>query len=620
VSGPTAFGRTLSKSDFKLARTCDAKLYFRENHYPDQNQVDLYLSLLRDGAFMVEALAQAKRPDGILCDYGPDVIGDSARTLELLQRETVRLFQPTLMWGRRLVRFDILEKSGSTIRLIEVKSKSIDGAEHKASRERGELGLMRGKRRPFAVVTDWRKHIEDVAFQTLVLSRMLPDVTVQPFLLLVDKSKRTTIDNVPRLFSLARDQNGQGANRHSYTRFIGTADQLAALDLLTEIDVTDEVASLREEVDAESGRFEAMLDSEWDPSFSAHSADCKDCEFKLNEGDESSGFAHCWGSLAYTKPHVLELGRVGTAKYTDGTPLVEAMFETGTSSLFDVPEECLCKKDGTVGPQAEQQLRQIRQTRSGDCWIGPNLRGNVERLTYPLHFIDFEASRLALPYHAKMRPYGLVTFQWSCHTVDAPGATPRHAEWLNTTDLWPNTSFASALRQTIGDSATVLTWSGYEGSTLREIDRELDHFNSTEPGLSAWIDNVVANRIVDLHDWAEDDFYHPGMRGRTSIKVVTDALWRADPAMRDQFTSWTGQAVSESEDPYNALPALTINGFPQDVREGTGAVRAYEAMMYGVEKDDQVAKDAWCKLLKQYCKLDTMSMVLIFEHWRRITS
>jgi len=219
-----------------------------------------------------------------------------------------------------------------------------------------------------------------------------------------------------------------------------------------------------------------------------------------------------------------------------------------------------------------------------------------------------------------MRPYGLVTFQWSCHTVDASGATPRHAEWLNTTDLWPNTSFASALRQTIGDSATVLTWSGYEGSTLREIDRELDHFNSTEPGLSAWIDNVVANRIVDLHDWAEDDFYHPGMRGRTSIKVVTDALWRADPAMRDQFTSWTGQAVSESEDPYNALPALTINGFPQDVREGTGAVRAYEAMMYGVEKDDQVAKDAWCKLLKQYCKLDTMSMVLIFEHWRRITS
>ena len=81
--------RTLSKSDFKLARSCDAKLYFRENHYPDQNQFDAYLSLLRDGAYMVEALAQATRPHGILCEYGPDVKADSERTLALLGRDNV---------------------------------------------------------------------------------------------------------------------------------------------------------------------------------------------------------------------------------------------------------------------------------------------------------------------------------------------------------------------------------------------------------------------------------------------------------------------------------------------------------------------------------------------------
>jgi hypothetical protein len=27
--------------------------------------------------------------------------------------------------------------------------------------------------------------------------------------------------------------------------------------------------------------------------------------------------------------------------------------------------------------------------------------------------------------------------------------------------------------------------------------------------------------------------------------------------------------------------------------------------------------DKWSELLKQYCKLDTLSMVLIVEHWRR---
>jgi hypothetical protein len=218
-----------------------------------------------------------------------------------------------------------------------------------------------------------------------------------------------------------------------------------------------------------------------------------------------------------------------------------------------------------------------------------------------------------------MRPYGQVVFQWSCHTVDAPGAVPRHAEWLNTEDIWPNKNFAMALRDAVGDTAPILTWSPFEGSTLGEIDRELEQFGGDDPELVSWIANVRENRIVDLHKWALSDFFHPGMGGRTSIKVVLDALWKSDPTMREQFVAWTGLDASESKDPYHALPALEINAVPQDVREGTGAVRAYEAMMYGVERNDHAAKEAWGTLLKQYCKLDTLSMVLIFEYWRRVT-
>jgi hypothetical protein len=40
-------------------------------------------------------------------------------------------------------------------------------------------------------------------------------------------------------------------------------------------------------------------------------------------------------------------------------------------------------------------------------------------------------------------------------------------------------------------------------------------------------------------------------------------------------------------------------------------------MMYGELKDDPASKESWGRLLKQYCKLDTLSMVLIMEHWRR---
>ena len=101
--------------------------------------------------------------------------------------------------------------------------------------------------------------------------------------------------------------------------------------------------------------------------------------------------------------------------------------------------------------------------------------------------------------------------------------------------------------------------------------------------------------------------------------VVVCARVNAQVSRRALTACLSRSPASEAKDPYHALPALEINGVAQDVREGTRAIRAYEAMMYGVEKSDAAAKQAWGDLLKQYCKLDTLSMVLIFEYWRRAT-
>src|SRR6266446_7168362 len=130
-------------------------------------------------------------------------------------------------------------------------------------------------------------------------------------------------------------------------------------------------------------------------------------------------------------------------------------------------------KDGTVGATAERQLRQIEYTRRGEIFVSADLRGQIEALGKPMYFIDFETSRLALPYHHGMRPYGLVAFQWSCHKVASHGQQPTHAEWLNKTDVWPNRLFVESLREAIGDSGAVLTWSPFEGTTLNQIIPEL---------------------------------------------------------------------------------------------------------------------------------------------------
>jgi len=55
----------LSKSDFKVARTCPTKLYYKKLKYPSLLDEDAYLAFLADGGFMVEKMAKLLYPEGI---------------------------------------------------------------------------------------------------------------------------------------------------------------------------------------------------------------------------------------------------------------------------------------------------------------------------------------------------------------------------------------------------------------------------------------------------------------------------------------------------------------------------------------------------------------------------
>ena len=48
---------------------------------------------------------------------------------------------------------------------------------------------------------------------------------------------------------------------------------------------------------------------------------------------------------------------------------------------------------------------------------------------------------------------------------------------------------------------------------------------------------------------------------------------------------------------------------------GTGAMRAYQDMLYGEQKDNEDIKEKYRSSLLQYCKLDTLAMVIIWEYW-----
>jgi len=58
----------LSKTEYKTARECPTKLYYRMNKYPSNTDGDEYIELLAEGGYMIGAIASLLFPDAILVD------------------------------------------------------------------------------------------------------------------------------------------------------------------------------------------------------------------------------------------------------------------------------------------------------------------------------------------------------------------------------------------------------------------------------------------------------------------------------------------------------------------------------------------------------------------------
>lgn len=157
---------------------------------------------------------------------------------------------------------------------------------------------------------------------------------------------------------------------------------------------------------------------------------CKECEFRTDPNVSPNGFKGCLRCIRSCEPHIFDLYRGGNL----GDYLNELISQEITSFRNFNPER-FKKKNGELGVWGQRQLLQYQNTLAGKEFQHPELKSELNTLTYPLHFIDFETYISALPHHAGMRTYEKVTFQWSIHTVTRPGAAPIHREYLNDTQL-----------------------------------------------------------------------------------------------------------------------------------------------------------------------------------------
>ena len=149
--------------------------------------------------------------------------------------------------------------------------------------------------------------------------------------------------------------------------------------------------------------------------------------------------------------------------------------------------------------------------------------------------------------------------------------------------------------------------------------------------LNIWLKGIVKfgkedqTRLLDMNKFTLEHYFHPKMKGKTSIKKVLPAVLYENTSERisrwlkefDSKFSLLNEKDGRITDPYAQLPPLDI--FDQGekyLKDGGGAMAAYQDILFGLRKNDAKSLKAYEKGLLNYCKLDTLAMVIIWEHWK----
>jgi len=279
----------------------------------------------------------------------------------------------------------------------------------------------------------------------------------------------------------------------------------------------------------------------------------------------------------------------------------------------------------------------------------------MKSFVYPLHFIDFETSMVAIPFFRGRRPYEQIAFQYSHHVVNADLSIEHKGQYLcEEKGTFPNFEFVRRLKAELEqDNGSIFRYAAHENTVLNQIMVQLDDASLVEvtdkeelinfiKSITHGNDHAGARDMVDLLKLVKWYYYHPRMLGSNSLKYVLPAVLMSSIYLQEKYSQpiygrnsrirslnyddgwvWLKKdAEGNIINPYELLPPL-FEGIEDDqieqflmksnIQEGGAAMTAYARMQF--TQMSIVERNAITRALLKYCELDTLAMIMVFEYW-----
>lgn len=617
-----------SKHLFGVGIECPTKLYYYAKDYPESRQARPFIEHAIYNKKLLKALLRSIYPEGIYVDE--DSVWEAAQeTSRLLESPNTAIFNAIFEHHQMMGRLPVVVKSDRKLTVFHVQTKAFDSRKHRLCNAQGRI------------YSKWRRYLLDFSYQVFLIKKQYPDFDIEPILVLPEKSGLAYTDNMPFLL--------KPLERNAYPDTISRANQ----ELLVKLDVSELITEILESSAfakqyLPKDTFEDAINYLRGLYFNQKreppqvGLKCKNCEFRIEKerykGGKTSGFVECWTPEMDKKDllnnHVFDLIGSGTAHY-----MHHQIF-----NQREVPDEELSSLDSILeekGPltQPIRQSLQVFKARGEDIpreIIRPQLFRELARWEFPLHFLDFEAGNYAVPVRANQPPYHLIIFQFSCHTLYKDGSWVHH-QWID--DFSGKYASYEVVRQlmNIPDilQGTIVQYSDFERNALKSIRRELmneERAVTDSKELITWIEEIINRKdstteqspyMVDLSRQVRNFYYNREMADSLSIKDVLKSIMSLSEALKkmysqpyssENFTNiqwWQSNGGGGARNPYNIL----VESGDSPIHRGTEAMVVYGKLIAQDIREEQL--QAYQKALLKYCELDTLAMMMIYQHWQQ---
>ena len=241
--------------------------------------------------------------------------------------------------------------------------------------------------------------------------------------------------------------------------------------------------------------------------------------------------------------------------------------------------EDLLKED--INPNYKQQIEADLYNQEPSI-KKEEIRQFMSELSYPLYFLDFETFQQPVPQFDGIRPYMSIPCQYSLHYIESPDGELKHKEFLAEAGTDPRRKIAEKLVEDIPNDVCVITYNmTFEKGVIEKLAQQFED-------LSDHLMKIHSN-IKDLMiPFSKRMYYMKEQEGAYTIKAVLPALFPDNPEF-DYHNLDIVHNGGEAMDLYATLHEKTI------------------------EEQEKIRK-----ALLEYCKLDTLAMVKIWEKLKEI--